>query len=146
MHYYNSDKLIKVLLFVLGVIVLLGGNIRGFSAVLFSIGLLLYLRCRGVGGLGSGSEHPCSQYEVTLPLPLSSTSPLRSRLKVPYLSKIFLVASDTWILRAEVDQRARQEVGNKFLTIRIMSVRYKDSRSPEDSILEAVFTVSPNRQ
>lgn len=49
----------------------------------------------GVGGRGSGSEHPSNQYEIMAPLPLSSTSPRSSRRNVPNLSKICFAAAET---------------------------------------------------
>lgn len=77
-------------------LVRLWGNISGLKVVaLLSGGLILYLRSFGVDNRGSGAEQPVSQYDVTVPLPLSSTSPLNSSSNIPNLSRISFVASDT---------------------------------------------------
>ena len=60
------------------------------------------LQRRGVGGRGSGSLHPSSQWVVTRPLHFSSTSPRSSIWNVPNLSRICLASSLTWIRRAEI--------------------------------------------
>lgn len=88
----------KVLLLVFGPFILLGGKIKGFK--LFSGVLTLCLRYFGVGGLGSGSEQPFNQWEVTCPLPFNSTSPLSSKSNVPNLSNIYFVASEICIRSA----------------------------------------------
>lgn len=49
----------------------------------------------GVGGRGSGSVQPRSQYDVIAPFPFNSTSPLSSNRKVPNLSRICFAAAET---------------------------------------------------
>lgn len=88
----------KVLLLVFRPFILLGGKIKGFK--LFSGVLTLCLRYFGVGGLGSGSEQPFNQWEMTCPLPFNSTSPLSSKSNVPNLSNIHFVASEICIRSA----------------------------------------------
>lgn len=73
------------------------GNGASFSVCVFS----------GVGGRGSGSVEPTSQCVVTNPFPFNSTWPRDSIRNVPNLSRICLVASETWILSAEQNNKNR---------------------------------------
>ena len=88
------------------------------NGVSFSVWCVLM----GVGGLGSGSLHPVSQYDVTMPFPFSSTSPRKSIRNVPNLFNICFVASDTWIFKAAwaLTERIRMDfilqVGVKGMT------------------------------
>lgn len=90
------------------------------------------------GGVGNGftnPDFPNNQYVCIFPFPFISVGPRYSSWYPPARSNLSLVVWDKWIRQA-----APKNVSPIFFHV------YLNVYLPVDSILDAVFTVSPKRQ
>ena len=88
-----------------------------------------------------------SQYVSRIPFPFTSTNPRWTVLKSPNVSKSSFVSRLMWIFRAVMKKMVHwfsipQDMKERFIYTHFIA----NLRSPVVSILDAVFTVSPNKQ